>query len=306
MGGASSKERFERAATTGTLTVDDKRMRSWSRLMKGLVSLPKLRSMTVSGTRLDAPIPPSFVKLSLWSSLAYLDLSHNRLTCVCALGGVACLSKTHAKHAEDFIRQSSDAPAPSSADPLPLESLNLSGNVLHLLPPFLSRRFPRLRRLVCADNAQPLVIPFSLTHCLGVSASLEALDLRSNGLEKFTVAEDTVESPFEALRELLLDHNELGGTLTLGLKGDKAFPILPSLKRLSVEDQQGKQPLQAVDPTIFVHCPGLNSLSLRGNRNEEQIRAALGALDVYRRWQERNADIINKKIGAGGSAELMR
>ncbi|KPI87128.1 hypothetical protein ABL78_3781 [Leptomonas seymouri] len=306
MGGAASKERFERAATTGALTVDEKGMRSWSRLTKALTSLPTLRSMAVSGTRIADPIPHPFVMLPLWKSLVYLDLSNNRLPCACALSCAIRLSKDVAGHFNDITKANARAQAAASATPLPLETLNLSGNALHLLPPLLSTRFPRLRRFVCTNNAQPLAVPHSLACCLGPSASLEIIDLKSNKLQSFTVAEDTVRSPFPALRELLLDHNRLSGTLTLGFKSSEAFPILPSLRRLSVEEQCGRQPLDAVDQTIFVHCPGLNSLSLRGNPSKEQILATLGKSVVYRAWQERQAEIINKKIGAGGSAELMR
>lgn len=309
---SSSKERFERAATTGTLTVDSPTLRSWRKLVKGLATLPKLRTMTVSGTRLIDPVPHTFFTLPLWNSLVFLDLSHNGLTCACALGAAGPLSKSHAEELQRQIEAPAGAlspsPAPSAVSAMPLESLNLSGNALHLLPPSLSSRFPRLRRLVCADNAVPLIIPVSLSRCIGASTSLEVVDLRSNQLKRLVLAEEASAPPLPALREVLLDGNHLGGTLSLGMGGEAAVdePLFPALRRLSVESQKGQQPLQAVDPAIFAHCPGLTSLSLCGNPNEDSIRAALGKSVVYRRWQEQQAEVINKKIGAGGSAELMQ
>jgi hypothetical protein len=191
---------------------------------------------------------------------------------------------------------------PGSATPLPLESLDLSGNALHMLPPWLCVRLPRLRRLVCSDNTRPLVIPSSLAGCIGVSASPEVVELHGNELHSFVLSGDTVEAPFSALRELLLDRNKLSGTFSLGLREDMPFPVLAGLRRISVE----YQPLQAVGLTIFTHCPGLNALSLKGNPNKDEINRALGKAAVYRRWQEGKAEVINKKIGTGGSAALMQ
>lgn len=307
MGTSSTKERYERAAKTGTLTVNDKNIQSWPRVVRRLSALEKLRSMTVSGTRIADPIPVSFVKLSLWGSLAYLDLSDNQLICACVLGYAHGLPKEHDSSAAALVKGNLIAAPPADAGvPLPLESLTLSSNRLHMLPPHLSTRFPRLRRLVCTNNAIPLTIPFSLARCLGPSASLEVIDLQRNQLTTCVVADASTEAPFPRLRELLLGHNHLSGTLTLGLREDHASPTFAQLRRISVDAQCGATPLQAVDPTIFVHCPGLTSLSLSGNPAEEDIHLALGKSAVYRLWQEKQASIISKKMNTGGNAELMR
>lgn len=305
MGGATSKDRYDRAAATGILTLNTQKVKSWSSVTKALKKLSALRIITITRNPLRDPVPYAFTALSLWGTLVSLDLSHNGLTCACALGSEAPLSKTHAKEARARIATAPVSNAAHGTTRLPLESLNISGNDLHMLPPLLAARFPRLRRLVCTDNKTTLDIPLSLTRCVGPSKSLEVVALQRNRLKTFVIADSTVDKPFPALRELLLDQNHLGGTVSLGFAADEEAPTMASLRRISLDEQKGKEPLRRVSAAIFAHCPGLTSLSLQGNCNEEEIRDSLVRSDIYRKWQVRQKDRVDKKLHAGGQADLI-
>ncbi|KAG5501344.1 hypothetical protein JIQ42_06345 [Leishmania sp. Namibia] len=305
MGGVTSKDRYDRAAASGILTLNRQKVRSWSSLTKALKKLSTLRTMSITENPLRDPIPHAFTALSLWSTLVSLDLSHNSITCACALGSEAPLPKSHAAQTLPRITSAPAGNAAHGSTRLPLESLNISGNDLHMLPPLLSARFPRLRRLVCTDNKRALVIAMSLERCIGASKSLEVVALQRNRLNTFSVADDAVENPFPALRELFLDQNHLGGTVNLGFVAGKAAPLLPSLKRITLDEQRGEEPLRHIDVAIFVHCPGLVSLSLQGNSNEEELHSSLVQSGTYRSWQERKKDVVDKKLHAGGQAELL-
>ncbi|KAG5478775.1 hypothetical protein LSCM1_06179 [Leishmania martiniquensis] len=305
MGGAASKDRYDRAAVTGILTLHEQNVTSWPRLTAALKKLPSLRTISITDNPLRDPVPYAFTSLSLWSTLVSLDLSHNRLKCACALGSETPLPRSHAAEALTRVTTKPVGNTAYGSRQLPLESLNISGNDLHMLPPLLSARFPRLRRLICTDNKTALDIPVSLERCIGASRSLEVVALQRNGLQTFTIADDAVEKPFPALRELLLDQNHLGGTVSLGLVSGKESPILPSLKRITLDNQRGKGPLRRIDAAIFAHCPGLVCLSLQGNCNEGELRDSLAQSDTYRSWQERKKDVIDKKLHAGGQAELL-
>ncbi|GET88834.1 hypothetical protein, unknown function [Leishmania tarentolae] len=305
MGNASWKDRCDRAATTGILTLNTQNIKSWSSLIKVLKKLTTLRIITITRSTLPDPVPYAFTAVSLWSTLVSLDLSHNGLTCACALGSEVPLPKKHAGEARSRITAAPVSNSSPDTTQLPLESLNISGNNLHMLPPLLATRFPRLRRLVCTENERMLDIPLSLARCIGPSKSLEVVSLQRNRLETFVLADSTVDEPFPALRELLLDENRLGGTVNLGLSADEGAPMMPSLRRITLDGQSGKEPLCCVDAAIFVHCPGLTSLSLRGNCTEEAIHDLLMQSAVYRKWQERKKDVVDKKLHAGGQAELI-
>ncbi|AYU79073.1 hypothetical protein, unknown function [Leishmania donovani] len=305
MGGATSKDRYDRAATTGILTLNTQKVKSWSSVTKALTKLSTLRIITITHNPLRDPVPYAFTALSLWRTLVSLDLSHNGLTCACALGSEAPLSKTHAKEARTRIAAAPVSNAAPSTTRLPLESLNISGNDLHMLPPLLAARFPRLRRLVCTDNKTTLDIPLSLARCIGPSRSLEVVALQRNQLKTFVIADNAVDKPFPALRELLLDQNHLGGTVSLGFAADEEAPTMASLRRISLDEQKGTEPLRRVNAAIFAHCPGLTSLSLQGNCNEEEIHDSLVQSDIYRKWQERQKEVVDKKLHAGGQAELI-
>ncbi|KAG5504490.1 hypothetical protein JKF63_04942 [Porcisia hertigi] len=305
MGSATSKDRYERAATTGILTLDKGSVASWSSLAKGLKGLPSLRTMTITHNTLRDPVPAAFTTLSLWGTLVSLDLSHNRLGCACALGSDVPLSKRHVEEALTRITGAPRTNASGDTTRLPLESLNISANDLHMLPPFLAVRFPRLRRLVCTDNKRALEVPLSLARCIGTSSSLEVVSLERNQLKAFIIADDTSDQPFPALRELLLDQNHLNGTVDLGFVAGKEAPVMPSLRRISLNAQTGKEPLRCISPAIFIHCPGLNSLSFQGNSREEELHDLLVQSDSYCSWQEQQRAVVNKKLHAGGQAELI-
>ncbi|AIN98625.1 hypothetical protein LPMP_231770 [Leishmania panamensis] len=305
MGGATSKDRYDRAVSTGILTLNKQEVKSWRRLTKALKKLSTLRTITISHNPLRDPVPSAFTALSLWSTLVSLDLSHNCLTCACALGSEAPLSKTHVEEALARITMAPASHTVYGFPPLPLESLNLSGNDLHMLPPLLAVRFPRLRRFVCTDNKTALNIPLSLARCIGASKSLEVVALQRDRLKTFIVADDTVNNPFPALREILLDQNHLGGTVNLGFAADKEAPMLPSLRRISLDDQTGAEPLRHIHATIFAHCPGLTSFTFHGNCNEAELHDSLVQSDVYRSWEVRMKDVVDKKLHAGGRAELI-
>lgn len=307
MGAVTSKDRYDRAAATGILTLNKEKIKSWSKLIKPITKLPKLRTITVSHNPLKDSVPHSFTTLSCWATLVSLDLSHNGLTCACALGSEAPLSKSHVEEVETRITTAPVAGSAGATVPTayPLESLNISGNDLHLLPPLLASRFPRLRRLVCTDNDRRLAIPVTLAACLGRCANLEVVALQRNQLTEFHIADDTVEKPFPALCELLLDQNHLSGIVNLGFAADKTAPLVPSLRRITLDEQIGKEALRQVDPCIFVHCSGLNSLSLRGNCYEEEVQQELGKSESYRYWQANKKDVVDKKLHAGGAADLI-
>ncbi|KAK7198587.1 hypothetical protein NESM_000821700 [Novymonas esmeraldas] len=306
MGAATSKDRYTRAANTGILTLDKQNISSWSDLVKVLRKLDTLRTITLSHNPLRSAVPSTFTALPLWATLVSVDLSNNGLTCACALGSETPLAKHHADDAPALIAAPPVANAAHDATRrLPLESLNISGNALHMLPAHIALRFPRLRRLVCTDNTTPLAIPGSLAQCIGTSKSLEVVALQRSGLRQFTIADDAVMHPFPALRELLLDQNHLSGTVSLGFVKDTESPVMPALRRISLDEQQGSDPLRRVDVIIFAHCPGLTSLSLRGNRNEAELHDTLVQSDVYRSWQSRQRDVVDKKLHAGGMAELI-
>ncbi|TPP50179.1 Leucine Rich Repeat family protein [Leishmania donovani] len=257
MGGATSKDRYDRAATTGILTLNTQKVKSWSSVTKALTKLSTLRIITITHNPLRDPVPYAFTALSLWRTLVSLDLSHNGLTCACALGSEAPLSKTHAKEARTRI-----AAAPVS-------------------------------------NAAPS------TTRLPLDRSLEVVALQRNQLKTFVIADNAVDKPFPALRELLLDQNHLGGTVSLGFAADEEAPTMASLRRISLDEQKGTEPLRRVNAAIFAHCPGLTSLSLQGNCNEEEIHDSLVQSDIYRKWQERQKEVVDKKLHAGGQAELI-
>ncbi|EPY22339.1 hypothetical protein STCU_08232 [Strigomonas culicis] len=289
MGGTSSKERREAAAKTGILSLHDMDMRSWERLARKLEKVERARTLTLSGNRLSHPIPPSFLRLSVWRSLCSVDLSANGLCCACALGCGGTLP---------------DGPP----EVLPLEVLNLSQNRLRALPPLLCTRFPRLRKLVCQRAGAALELDGGLAAHLGASAALEVVDLSGCGLrEALLIGEGwrgaERESPFPALRELLLAGNAIGGTFRLAPPSAVSQQRFPQLKRIVLDAPEAV--LERVDPDVYRCATHINSLSLKGHTNEGALLDALRLSDTYKRWQIDHAEVVNRQAAGGRDVELI-
>ncbi|KEG12322.1 leucine richcontaining 57 [Trypanosoma grayi] len=298
MGSGLPKERVSVAVATGILSCSRCGIRSWRDVVAGMETMKCLRSVALDGNKLRKPVPPAFMRLQLWSSLRTLDLSSNGLTCACVMGrlGACTRSATGVHHYSD------------TRVTYPLESLNLSGNSLHQLPPLLLCLFPKLRRLICRGNNLRLTIDGGLARCIGPGAALATVDLGSSGIQKFClndVADGEME-PYPSLRELLLDGNHIGGVFTLvsmQVAPQTLQAVLPQMRTLNIASQHGV--LERIDPSVYAVAPSLNAIDVSGNARQTSIMEELRESDEYKQWCERHKSAVDRQLLCNGDVTLM-
>ncbi|EPY36205.1 hypothetical protein AGDE_07030 [Angomonas deanei] len=202
-------ERTERAAKTGVLTLSDLKITSWKKLISRLSNVQSVKTISLDHNALSKSIPRSFMTLQLWKTLVSVDLSHNNITCACVLGSGGA---SHASPDECAAASSATVSQTSEATS-GLETLNLSGNALSVLPANLAARFPSLKRIVCKDNRRPLN-GGSLAACLRQSKSMESVNLSNSGLTSVVLLKDE-KSMLPSMKELILSSNNFKGTFFL-------------------------------------------------------------------------------------------